>query len=52
MYLFISVFRMFADLNCPEVGYCAPALGYVDFRLGWVGLGQVVLAELGWVDLS
>ena len=30
-------------MNCPEVGYCAKALGYIDFRLGWVRLGLVRL---------
>ena len=23
------------------MGYCAPALGYVDFRLGGVGIGWI-----------
>ena len=44
--------------NCPEVGYCAQALGYIDFRFGWVGffgfcwvrLVWVLLCWVGWVD--
>ena len=46
------------------MGYCAPALGDIDYRLGWVGLGSVGLscvewglvelhlAELSWVVLG
>ena len=44
-------------INCPEVGYCAPALSYIDFRLvrvglGWFGLCSFVWADMVWVGLG
>ena len=44
-----STLRVNSLLQLPEVGYCAQALGYIFFRLGWVGWG---LAELSRNKLS
>ena len=29
------LFLVLVNRNFTEVGYCAQALGYIDFRLGW-----------------
>ena len=43
----LFLLRVSHDINCPEVGYCAQALGYIDFWLGWVWLVCSGLVGLG-----
>ena len=31
-----NLFLVLVNKNFTEVGHCAQALGYIDFRLGWV----------------